>query len=785
MVASAVTLALVIGGSTPALAQDTSASPAPVSATDAAQTATPEPSADPGSTGAATEGPMPSVPEEGVMPSAPDVGSTTTTAPSTAAPAPTESAARSGANGAIPALDITLPAAYTLENLNASKNKIPADPSSEAHAVVNLVDPVTPANNVVNASLEEIKGRGNFTWLLEKKPYQLKFDTSTSLLGMPKAKTWILLANHADPSLLRNKVALDLAAQIGIAGSPDARFVDLTINGEFLGNYLLTEKVEVKKNRLDLAHPGGILLELDNSYGKSEEFTFTTTTSGTTFVLKDAVQKVSTPLSPELASSYDSARRHIAAFESALYAPAADWATISSMIDVDSFLAYYFVLEFSENPDAVTSSVYFWRDGPDDVLHAGPAWDFDIALGLYASEAFGGIPNQDYMMNAGVLRTGGNAWFQELFRHPEFAKRAGEVYDSRVRPAVGESLAKLDTDISALKSSAEANFSRWPGVLDRSSIIVGARATPGTWAAGAAALREWVAERAKYLDSKYSARMPTLVYSAHSAQVGWQPGGTAGQFAGTTGRGLALEAVSVGLSGGATSGAIQSRAHVQNIGWTPWTTGDGTVGTTGRGLRLEAVSFALTARVAADYDLSYRVHVQNIGWMPWVSGGLAAGTTGQGLRVEAIQLRLLAKTAPVSGSQVGYSSHMSQLGWTVPVADGADSGAIGRGVQLEALRTSITSSEYDGTLSSRAHVQNIGWTAWEESPGMAGTEGLGLRMEALELRLNGELSAHYLLRYSVYVDGAWREWVTDGQTAGTTGEAKRIDAVRIELLRTG
>lgn len=61
---------------------------------------------------------------------------------------------------------------------------------------------------------------------------------------MPKAKTWILLANHADPSLLRNTLAYDLAAAFGLPGSPDSRFVDLTINGEYLGNYLITEKVE-------------------------------------------------------------------------------------------------------------------------------------------------------------------------------------------------------------------------------------------------------------------------------------------------------------------------------------------------------------------------------------------------------------------------------------------------------------------------------------------------------------------------------------------------------------
>ncbi|PTT21877.1 hypothetical protein DBR36_03030 [Microbacterium sp. HMWF026] len=757
--------AISIAGTTSASAVET---PQPTP-TGGVATATPTPAASP-----STAAPSP-VPSSSASPT-PEVSPTPEP---TAAPS---AAARAVAGSAVPALDITLPAGYTLAQLNASKDKIPASPSTEAHATATLTDGTNPANNLTGVSLEEIKGRGNFTWLLDKKPYQIKFDSSTPVLGLPSAKTWILLANHADPSLLRNKTALELASQFGLVGTPDARFVDLTINGEFLGNYLLTEKVEVKKNRLDLKNAGGLLLELDNSYGRNEEFFFTTKTSKTTFVLKDAVQKVASPLPAELAASYQSVQVAIDAFESALYAPDPDWAAISSMIDVDSFITYYFALEFSENPDAVASSVYLWRDGPNDVLHAGPAWDFDIAMGLYPMASFGGEPTEDYMMNALSLRKGGTAWYQELFRNPEFAQRASEVFDTRLRPAVDGVVARLDADIAALSPSAAANFTRWSGVLDRRSVIAGARPVAATWAAEAAFVRDWVQKRVNHLAAKYSAAMPVLAYAAHSAQVGWQPSVTAGQYAGTTGRGLPLEAMSLELTGGMTAGQLQSRAHVQNIGWTPWSTGAESIGTTGQALRMEAVGFSLTARLAADYDIFYRAHVQNIGWMPWVSNGEVAGTTGRGLQVESVQVRILKKSPSTAGSTVRYSSHVSQEGWLPVVSDGATSGAIGRDRQMEAVQAAIESSEYDGTLSSRAHVQDIGWTEWADSPSVVGTEGRALRLEALQLRLQGEIADHYRVRYSAYVDGGWREWVTGGQTAGTTGQAKRIEAVRIELV---
>lgn len=75
---------------------------------------------------------------------------------------------------------------------------------------------------------------------------------------MASHRTWVPLANHADPLLMRNRLTYDLAADFGLAYSPESRFVDLVVNGEYLGNYLLGEKIEVGTNRVDLATDGGI-----------------------------------------------------------------------------------------------------------------------------------------------------------------------------------------------------------------------------------------------------------------------------------------------------------------------------------------------------------------------------------------------------------------------------------------------------------------------------------------------------------------------------------------------
>jgi uncharacterized protein YjdB/spore coat protein CotH len=699
-------------------------------------------------------------------------------------PAPEQLAAPAAVTN-IPSLSIQLPQGYSLADLNASKDVIPADPALEPHSLATIVDPSNAANNLTGVTLESIKGRGNFTWTLEKKPYQIKFDSSTPVLGMPTAKTWILLANHADASLLRNKTAYDLAVEFGLPASPDSRFVDLTINGEFLGNYLLSEKVEVKKNRLVLADPGGLLLELDNNYGLAEDFHFTTSRSNTLFVLKDAVADVSDPLDAPLAASYADTQAYLEEFESRLYAPDPDWAAISSMIDVESFIKYHFVFELGANPEITQSSVFFWRDGPNDVLHAGPVWDFDSAFASYTVEFLGGDPVQDYVKNAQFLRNKGNGWFREMFRNEEFAALVAKVYEEQLQAKVDAVVAKIDANAAAISSSAEANFERWPNVLGRPSVFSGTRTVADSWQGEVAYLRDWVATRAGHLAAVYGKDTPVLKYATHVAQIGWQNAMTSGQIAGTAGRGLQAEALDITLGPSPFTGTIRSRAHVQDIGWSAWQTGATRLGTTGRSLRLEAVEFVLTDQLATKYDIEYRVHVQNIGWMPWTRNGALAGTTGQSLQIEAIQIRLLEKPAN-SGSSVSYEAHVSDLGWMPAVQDGAVAGTTGRSLRMEALRAQVSSGEYAGNLEYRAHVENIGWTAWAESPDYVGTVGQSLRMEAIEIRLTGDLAAHYSIRYAAHVqDIGWQPPVTDGQTAGTTGLAKRMEAITIELVPKG
>lgn len=102
-----------------------------------------------------------------------------------------------------------------------------------------------------NGVLEKIQGRGNGTWSGGTKlPYNIKLQTSTSLLGMGKAKKWVLLANAGETSLIRNWLTYDFSKFIGVPNQVIGKPVDVYANGKYMGNYTLAEKVEIKSNRV-------------------------------------------------------------------------------------------------------------------------------------------------------------------------------------------------------------------------------------------------------------------------------------------------------------------------------------------------------------------------------------------------------------------------------------------------------------------------------------------------------------------------------------------------------
>ena len=144
---------------------------------------------------------------------------------------------------------------------------------------------------------------------------------------------------------------------------------------------------------------------------------------------------------------------------------------------------------------------------------------------------------------------------------------------------------------------------------------------------------------------------PSVNYSTHVQDIGWQGYVKDGSTAGTTGQSKRLEAIRIKLSNNTSyKGTIQYQTHIQDIGWQGWKMNDEMSGTSGQSKRLEAIRIKLTDELAENYDIYYRVHAQEFGWLGWAKNGESAGTEGYSYRLEAIQIQLVKKGSSAPGS---------------------------------------------------------------------------------------------------------------------------------------
>ena len=282
-----------------------------------------------------------------------------------------------------------------------------------------LIDPGNEDHNFEENATAQFKGRGNSSWYYyDKRSYQIRFDEKVSVLGMPKARKWVLLANASDPSLMRNKLVFEISAQLGFAFVPKAEYADLWIDGDYRGTYLVTEKPEVNKHRLNLGSGHGIICEYDEVFYKDEEYYYEDINE-IHFTLKDSEAE-------DGKADFEAFEEKENAFASALM-ESSDWSELTKLIDPDSFALMYLVNEYYANNESATTSFFWHMDGPDDVLHAGPVWDFDTCM------RNGNESTSTYYVYQ-------NFFYRNLIAYPEFREILQRYYN-KLKPVFATSAA--------------------------------------------------------------------------------------------------------------------------------------------------------------------------------------------------------------------------------------------------------------------------------------------------------------------------------------------------------
>ena len=229
-----------------------------------------------------------------------------------------------------------------------------------------------------------IKGRGHSTWANPKKPYKIKFDTKQSLFGSSyKQKSWTLLANYSDKTLSRNAIAYEMSKVFDdITFSSIHQFVEVYMNNEYLGVYLLCDQIQTGDGRVDVDeelyddYDTGYLIEIESrspSKGVLNKDYFEM--NGDYYALKTPdPEDEDINIGPyvEFIKEY-----FINSFNAI---SEGNWASICEFIDVNSFADVYIIQELFSNADVGFSSFYFYKDRHGK-LYCGPIWDFDLSAG--------------------------------------------------------------------------------------------------------------------------------------------------------------------------------------------------------------------------------------------------------------------------------------------------------------------------------------------------------------------------------------------------------------------
>lgn len=297
----------------------------------------------------------------------------------------------------------------------------------------------------------QIRGRGNSTWGYPKKPYALKLDSKAAILGMPKHKRWILLANWMDRTLMRNDVAFQISKQTGLAWTPRGKFVEVVLNGKHIGNYYLCEQIKVNENRVNIAEmketdvdgdavTGGYLMELDVYYDEVNKFK--SAVRGLPYMFKEPDEDVLQPVQLNYFKNY------VDKMESVMYSDNwLDTREYANYMDLESFVDWWFVYELAMNGEpGHPKSSYMYKDRLGK-LTAGPVWDFD-----WGTFTPGG--SHSFCIKSAI-------YYDRLFRDPQFVSLVKSRW-AELKPKFETISDHIRKTAAEMEVSNNINIKMWP-----------------------------------------------------------------------------------------------------------------------------------------------------------------------------------------------------------------------------------------------------------------------------------------------------------------------------------
>lgn len=323
----------------------------------------------------------------------------------------------------------------------------------------------------ISGNKRGIRGRGNTTWDMPKKPYKIKFDNDVDIFGLGADDEWVILANYADKTLLRNVVAMKLSEIVGMPWTPAMLPVEVYLNNEYLGCYTFSEHKKVSEHRVDLdiagendnsgdAVTGDYYMEIEQN--QDETTCFYTTVCEIPMMFSDP----EVPTSAQLQYIQNYFYEAETALKSTNFTdPVNGW---QKYIDIETFAKAYIVNELTKNIDGNMRKSSFITKEKGKKLEMYHLWDYDLALGNcnYLDDEFGATDGpegwyiKDYSWNRYSPRRQHCNWFTILTDDPAFCAKVKEIWNSHYQE-LSSIPDFIDTKAKIMDQAQKRNFQKW------------------------------------------------------------------------------------------------------------------------------------------------------------------------------------------------------------------------------------------------------------------------------------------------------------------------------------
>lgn len=335
----------------------------------------------------------------------------------------------------------------------------------------------------------KIRGRGNTTWEtreLYKKPYLLKLDTENSLFSLPAARKWVLMANTADKTQIRNFYAEHLAKDIfsNFRWTPGSRFISLFVNGKYEGLYALTEKIEGVSGRIPVCEEdGSFVFEVNQRMDGDYNFR---TSHGVPFSIKTNLEILTDEELERRKEIIQAAENEIFHLENAK-----NESEKSVLLDFQSFSDWYLINELTKNHDAQFKfSCYLYYDAQENKVFMGPVWDFDISCGNISWNDCDN-PVGFWIKDA--------VWIKRLLEREEFASLVINRWNQK-KNEITESFEWLETTSKKLNDAVLLNDAVWKNIGHRQWPHAPGWKTRKTYESEVQYMTDWLKKRFVWMD---------------------------------------------------------------------------------------------------------------------------------------------------------------------------------------------------------------------------------------------------------------------------------------------